>query len=59
MTDHTHSHRRILRLKQVQDLTGLSRSTIYPSHSTGEIPQDGFTRSPRCRLARIRGRRMA
>lgn len=39
MTDHTHSGPRILRRKQVQELTGLSRSTIYLRIAQGNFPK--------------------
>lgn len=39
MTDNTHSRPRILRRKQVQELTGLSRSTIYLRIAQGDFPK--------------------
>ena len=39
MTDNTHSRPRILRGKQVQELTGLSRSTIYLRIAQGDFPK--------------------
>ena len=39
MTDNTHSRPRILRRKQVQELTGLSRSTIYLRIAQGNFPK--------------------
>ncbi len=39
MNDHGHSRPRILRRKQVQELTGLSRSTIYLRIAQGTFPK--------------------
>jgi prophage regulatory protein len=39
MTEHAHSRPRILRRKQVQELTGLSRSTIYLRIAQGRFPK--------------------
>ena len=45
--------RRIVRLKEVQRMTGLSRSTIYAQMAKGHIPQtDPLDRGPLGRLAR-------
>ena len=39
MNDNGHSRTRILRRKQVQELTGLSRSTIYLRIAQGTFPK--------------------
>ena len=39
MSEHGHVRARILRRKQVQELTGLSRSTIYLRIAQGTFPR--------------------
>lgn len=49
---------RIIRLKEVMDLTGLSRSTIYKYIAEGSVSNSGGIRGSMCRLGRKRSSRL-
>ena len=50
--------RRVLRLKDVKEATGLSRSSIYALRKTGTLPRVGPDRTQGGRLVRGRGARL-